>query len=997
MQRFFLILLPLIAGLLIGTAPPRAGYQVQGRVTDQATGQAVAGARVLLLDALTQDTLAALYTGSDGRYLATIETSVAAEPGAQVPQAYAVQAAFPNPPTDPGAPVHIRYVTPGNRPATPRLELFDALGREVPPLSPLAGGVYYYRLRFDDGHRTKPQALVLLRGGRVAFRLEQATPAAPARLAAAAGAALEVRCLVKKAGYRVHETTFTLTAGTPGTFDLALVADASGLITGDPVPVATTTVGTGGGLVRVQAPGTAVDGLEIEVPPGALAQSRTFSVAYAPIENHTLGEFFQPLTPLIQIRNGGGYAEAPLTLRIPVEVPPGHFAMAVFFDEQNGTIEGLPLMGLTPTQVTAWTRHFATPGAAGKAAGKTGATAHGDPGSVGNLVIISFDESRLLGRPVIDTGFRPGVDDWEFVNRGSYIAPGGHCAGQSMTAMWYYYEHRIKGASGLYQQFDDVQSSKYVLWQDNPLGYRFASVVQADLQWDAWTRQQLIPLGEPANHALGWKAFALSMLLTGEPQYVKLSRLDQSDPQKPTWVGHAIVAYRMVPSEGKLYVADPNYPGETRSISYANGQFVPYDTKQNDAQANTSGYTHVGYLAKTTMADWPAIGARWKEFQDGTIGTKAPNAFPAYELLRVVGSNREPLPDAFDTDVDSVVIELKCTACEQFLSGTDRLQVLYVYDDEGTLLAQSGSATQGRAVVKLKPGHQRLGLYATGVTKSQPAYLDFKWIEVNAPSRLLVYPDVWNQIWAPIFGYGAPGQTYTLYAVHFKTAPPDARYTWTFGDGTAPVTVVGDSAVVHTFEQVGQYDVNLVLSDAQGRELGRATSEAHLDWFHGNFQMTRFEQTAQSGILGEPYVAKLAADFVAMTGRPSGVVFDLAYWDDGEIDAYLTLFPPGGSADVYQIATNESGVSTDKPSFITFDDNHFTGRGTFISTGGLAMGWFEVSAVQNRTHIAGTVTLYGRRYREENGSLVLRDEGSVTFTFEGNHYEGQRPAGRPAF
>jgi len=38
----------------------------------------------------------------------------------------------------------------------------------------------------------------------------------------------------------------------------------------------------------------------------------------------------------------------------------------------------------------------------------------------------------------IDSGFRPGIDDWEFTNYGSYITPDGECEGQSLTALWYY-------------------------------------------------------------------------------------------------------------------------------------------------------------------------------------------------------------------------------------------------------------------------------------------------------------------------------------------------------------------------------------------------------------------------------------------------------------------------------------------------------------------------------------------------------------------------------
>ena len=56
----------------------------------------------------------------------------------------------------------------------------------------------------------------------------------------------------------------------------------------------------------------------------------------------------------------------------------------------------------------------------------------------------------------VDSGFRPGVDDWQFTNYGSYVAPTGHCEGQSVSAIWYYVNQRLGGgASPLYGLYDD--------------------------------------------------------------------------------------------------------------------------------------------------------------------------------------------------------------------------------------------------------------------------------------------------------------------------------------------------------------------------------------------------------------------------------------------------------------------------------------------------------------------------------------------------------------
>ncbi|MBK7303284.1 MAG: hypothetical protein IPI90_08535 [Saprospiraceae bacterium] len=52
-------------------------------------------------------------------------------------------------------------------------------------------------------------------------------------------------------------------------------------------------------------------------------------------------------------------------------------------------------------------------------------------------------EKNKLFNETQESGFRPGIDDWEYPNQGSYIDLEGHCAGQSLTAMWYYHIRKL--------------------------------------------------------------------------------------------------------------------------------------------------------------------------------------------------------------------------------------------------------------------------------------------------------------------------------------------------------------------------------------------------------------------------------------------------------------------------------------------------------------------------------------------------------------------------
>jgi hypothetical protein len=187
----------------------------------------------------------------------------------------------------------------------------------------------------------------------------------------------------------------------------------------------------------------------IEVPAGAYPGGKTFTISYKLITGDP-GANINPLTPLITVENGGAFADDVMTVTIPVAIPAGYFAMGFFVDE-NGKLEGMPLVAETPTSITVATAHFSS------------------------FFIAMLADTLLTG--TIDTGFRPMTDDWQFANDGSYIEPGGHCTGQALTAMWYYIERSQQGTSTLWNRFDNNGDAPATpdLWQDDSLGYRLAS------------------------------------------------------------------------------------------------------------------------------------------------------------------------------------------------------------------------------------------------------------------------------------------------------------------------------------------------------------------------------------------------------------------------------------------------------------------------------------------------------------------------------------------
>ncbi|MEA3308973.1 MAG: hypothetical protein U9Q70_05625, partial [Chloroflexota bacterium] len=383
------------------------------------------------------------------------------------------------------------------------------------------------------------------------------------------------------------------------------------------------TIPASGGTLVVEDSGGVIDGLTLEVPEGAYDGQRNFKISVRPIEGHEFGADFNPATPLIHIDNDGEFAEKPITVRIPVRVNPDEFAMAFYYNPRTGALEGLPLAELAEDHVTVVTSHFSD-------------------------LVVSKIAWVLLEDVTVDTGFEPGYDDWQFTNYGSTIAPGGHCAGQSVTAMWYYYEKKL-GANErvLYGRYDnnDYGYGTIDFQQDDSWAYRFASVVQKErIDWDHQSRAFFKRMGQTSDH-LTWNAFAYAMQLTGEPQYAAIYSNSG---------GHAIIAYKI--EAGNIYVADPNYPGVSgRFMRYENGAFLPYYSGANAttiSEAGESAYTAIRYMAKSAMVDWAGIGTEYEKMRAGEAGG---GVFPDYTLTYLSGINEttneyiwSPVPETLE-------------------------------------------------------------------------------------------------------------------------------------------------------------------------------------------------------------------------------------------------------------------------------------------------------------------------------------------------------------
>ena len=475
---------------------------------------------------------------------------------------------------------------------------------------------------------------------------------------------------------------------------------ASGTITtGQQVDLVQKSISPVGGNISVDKPGDPLNGFQMEIRAESYRDTRSFHISYAPVKKHTFGKSFNPVSPLISIENGGGYSNEIIRLKIPVKVPEKDFAMAFFYNDQTGTLEGLPLLSRDTGSLTVATKHFS------------------------KIIVSSIARDtlfKLTGE--VNSGFKPGVDDWQFTNYGSYIAQGGHCAGQSMTTIWYYAEKALKGAPHLFGLYDNNGNGQTPsLWQDDTLGYRFASTIQNDMDWHNYhlKLQSIFKTGDEPTY----NAFAYAMLITGLPQLVVITNTSTIP-----WEGHAMVIYRV--SKGALHVSDPNFPANSnREIKYNNGKFIPYPSGANASviqQGQGKSYDLISYYGITALIDWNKLASRWGELQAGTIGSTGNTPFPDYTLKLTEGAG------STHNLKDGLTVYNKKAAID--VNGQKTLSV-GLYRDGAWVSNGAGKINlSSKTDIDLRPGKNLLGIGVYGFIPGSHSgtweWVDFKWVNI---------------------------------------------------------------------------------------------------------------------------------------------------------------------------------------------------------------------------------------------------------------------------
>lgn len=604
------------------------------------------------------------------------------------------------------------------------------------------------------------------------------------------------------------------------------------ITTGKETELADESIDASGGEIVIDKPGDPLDGLSLAITGNETSDDYLdFRISSSHVKSFDCGPYFHPVTPLITISANGGDGSEMMTLTIPVKIPTGQFAMGFLYNKKEKTLEGMTSVDTDDDHISVL---VSTSSGMQETSGGLAAQAGGGPVDVNiwQIIISAVDTSVLLKDHM--TPFKPGVDDWHFTNWGS-VADVGHCSGQSIGMLWYYSKKRLKGSPPLYDRFDNDDMFKTPkLWQDDVLGYKFCGTLQLD-----WTGMgflhgvnRTLKLWQWGDDTRTLRSFAYALMVTDQPQLVVIHPPEEDDEHLP----HAMVVYGI--SGGSLFIADPNYPGDTkRRIEYdrVNHRYNPYLFGEN-AKWIGLPYPGVRYLAKSETRSWMMASKRWGEIANKTIGN---HIYPVFTIKALNDAGEYvPLTDGFHVDESGMLtLMVECSAYNPRFEA---------YGPDGASLSIAGNVI----LLPKRNGDQMVGICIKDALKDK--WAGFRWVRVKVGEKggdeVTITTD-----WKP------------------KTVQPP------FGEMPLTATVNGHS---YTFDK-GRFDINI----NDGRFIMRgATDENGTNYFAINMYQ---------GFKGEGEYTEFGGQWSSNTLEPWGSYgkkatdpgrFVITKWRDGRLE-----------------------------------------------------------------------------------------------------------------
>lgn len=439
----------------------------------------------------------------------------------------------------------------------------------------------------------------------------------------------------------------TLRASVSGLPSVTIAATAQVVVVSLP-PIS---IGSGGGMVTVNQPGSPIHGMTIQVPAGAYASGQTFSISHSSTAGLTAPPGMTPAGRQIRIvPTDLSLSSEPIRLTVPMTVPAGQVGMLLARDPATGRMVVLPTVSQTATSVTAVLGHF---NGALLMAGQPGSAPQGvsaTDGGGGMVVVPTLVLASDLDKDR-DTGFKPGVDDWEFESiTTTVLAPEQFVSSGSVGTQNWYFQHR-KAAGALWKRFQEAADVAL----SNRLGLRWSAVAMKDVFWPvvATADKLLAPAGATPMVAVQSFRSAQASLMANptEPQFGLLAN-DQ--------VTVAVTVFRS--GAGVLHVTHPTNPGAALILQFSASGMTPVQVSEI-----TQPFTDFLLIQPSLFTNQAPLAGQYNAVLAGTIGN---TSWPTYDL-RLAWGNTPPesavLTDdnffVFGPDQPEVVVYADCLSC----------------------------------------------------------------------------------------------------------------------------------------------------------------------------------------------------------------------------------------------------------------------------------------------------------------------------------------------
>ena len=576
------------------------------------------------------------------------------------------------------------------------------------------------------------------------------------------------------------------------------------------VLIDTTAVAPGGGTLAFERSGDSLAGIQLRVFDSTYQQSVRFTIAVDRWSQLTLPNDLRQIGPVFVVGSDGGFAARPMTLRLPARVGADSAVAAFLFDPAAGVFEGVPLLARDDSSVTIASRHFRTDQmfhtavpAAGFRSSRVGA-----PLRFGEVRIVVVGGPRAVTTRPITTAFLPGKDDWEFHNYGTFKSTGGVCAGMSLSALYYFYRFQPT-RGGLFRHFDSFADLEW----DNPGGEAAASILQVRSDWDNQTHYLhglIASVGGSASGyaSLVYESLALTMMVTGQPQYLGLNN--------PT-SGHAVVAYAV--DNGTVKFSNPNAPGLlTQKMTHRAAGFDPVPLSPSYTDPEES-FTSVHMVGASVMVDATLLAKVFADIDSKTIAAKwFPTLRREYFDLDDRVWKDLPADNTINTPGRALALRTRCIAeCTRVRPQppTDRITT-EISDNLGKVLGTDAADSDSAAVIVFGRGPYPFRVswqnFHRGLPEPRHSFLGQEFLTIiTRPFFIKPTPPVAD---------ANVDLTLTASSAGLPTAT--STFVWDFGDGTPTVSKLADSVVTHQWKALGKFLVTVELRSREGKRLAFA-------------------------------------------------------------------------------------------------------------------------------------------------------------------------------